>query len=406
MGDDAPKLISAIEVAINDGHLRSLVLSQPAKRDEGDASRVDIRPVTLNSGQMFQWSRQIGTQAFHENLAPDQTSQTLQRLIGTQFRHVHLTTDDQRLSARFSRRGKCRLHREPHSPAPTAKTQHNRTRQYIIPDGQPVPFLVETGIMTAEGKVRAKHYHKFRQINRYLEFIADVLDNLPQDELIQIVDFGCGKSYLTFATHHYLTSVARRAVSIHGLDRRHDVVDSCCRIVNALNLQGIQFEHGDIADFDPTGQVHLAISLHACDTATDDALAQAVLWKTEVILAVPCCQHELNSAIKGSQIPLLAQHGILQERFCSMATDSIRAALLEQVGYQTQVLEFIDMEHTAKNLLIRAVRRPDGSEAATPASITQEMNRFCDVFQIPPLHLQRTLQEQGIPLSTPGTPTE
>jgi len=258
-----------------------------------------------------------------------------------------------------------------------------------------VPFLVQTGIMTEAGRVRAKFFHKFRQINRFVEFIRDVAARLPQDRPIRIVDFGCGKSYLTFATHYYLTQIEGRSVDIRGLDQRQDVVQTCRGIVESLQLSNLNFEQSDIAAYQPEQQVDMVIALHACDTATDDAIAQAIEWQSDVILAVPCCQHELQSHDSTPAVPLLSRHGILQERFCSLSTDAVRAALLEAVGYQTQVIEFIDTEHTAKNLLIRAVRQ---TQSTTPGISNNgaELYRFCDVFGIPQLHLQRTLQEKGL----------
>ena len=411
MADDATHLLEVIATAVDSGGLQRLVLSQPTQRHDSIANRIDIRPVKLQKRSVFQWTRQRGAQVFHENHTPPATLEALQKTIGHDYRHVHLTVPDAHWSARFSKKGKCRLTRENHSADtpttnPPENSDHNRKRQYLIPEGRPVPFLVKTGIMTAAGQVRAKYFHKFRQINRYVEFISDVVDRLPHDDVIQVVDFGCGKSYLTFATHYYLTEIAHRQVSITGLDRRSDVVQTCSEITDSLQLIGIHFQEGDIAQFTPDNHVHLAVSLHACDTATDDALAQAIRWQTDVILAVPCCQHELNAAWQAGQIPLLSRHGILQERFCSMTTDTIRAAILEQVGYQTQVLEFIDMEHTAKNLLLRAVRRPSSEKPTQTTKATQEMKRFCDLFQVPILHLERTLQATGFPLSSPHAGAE
>jgi len=401
MTGDTTQLFDVIASAVDSNELQRVILSQPTRRSTSTAGRVDIRPVTLQGQRVYQWSRQLGNQAFHENHSPQETLDALQKSIGHEYRHIHLTVHNEQWSARFSRRGNCRLIREKHataSPAVGAHMEHDRKRHYLIPDGQPVPFLVQTGIMTPNGQVRSKHYHKFRQINRYVELIADVVDRLPSDGVIRIVDFGCGKSYLTFATHHYLTRVAQRTVEITGLDRRSDVVHTCQQIAESLKLNGIQFQQGDIFDFEPTDQVHLNVSLHACDTATDDALTQAVRWKTDVILAVPCCQHELNATMKDGQIPLLSQHGILQERFCSLATDAIRAAVLEQAGYQSQILEFIETEHTAKNLLIRAVRRPAEQVTSSQTAAT-ELQQFHDLFRIPVLHFERRLQEPALPLS-------
>ncbi|MCH2203162.1 MAG: SAM-dependent methyltransferase [Fuerstiella sp.] len=396
MNDDAENLFDVIESGVGEGTLQRVVLSQPTRRSQTTTNRVEIRPIMLKEKQFYQWSGLRGSQAFHENHDPQAILTALRASIGISYRHIHLAVEGRQWSARFSRRGKCRLIQEKHASTPSnssISTDHNRKRQYLIPEGQPVPFLVQTGIMTPTGQVRSRHFHKFRQINRYVEFIADVVDKLPHEDVIHIVDFGCGKSYLTFATHYYLTQIAQRRVAITGLDRRNDVVQTCHKIVESLGLVGIHFEQGDISTYSPSDHIHLVVSLHACNTATDDAISQAVRWGTDVILSVPCCQHELNAVVKAGQIPLLSRHGILQERFCALTTDAVRSALLEQVGYQTQVLEFVDMEHTAKNLLIRAVRRNSNSESPQLEQVTHELKQFCSVFQIPDLHLQRRLQE-------------
>jgi hypothetical protein len=230
----------------------------------------------------------------------------------------------------------------------------------LIPENVPVPFLVEAGVMTRSGKVRASKQAKFRQINRFLELVDDVLDALPPAGALRVIDFGCGKSYLTFALHHLLTVVRGREVNILGLDRKRDVVRSCARLAGKLECRGLEFRIGEIADQAIEGPVDLAVSLHACDTATDDALARAVAWRTGVILAVPCCQHELAGLLRSDPWEPLLRHGILKERLAALATDALRAQALEAAGYRTQVVEFIDLEHTAKNLLIRAVRRSGG----------------------------------------------
>jgi len=216
---------------------------------------------------------------------------------------------------------------------------------------------MEIGVMLPDGQIRSAMYHKFRQINRYLEFVNDILPNLPAEGALNVVDFGCGKSYLTFALHHLLTRIHHREVSIVGLDIKDEVIADCNRIAQVLGCAGLRFEVGRIESFCPSGHVHLAVSLHACDTATDEALAGAIRWNCEVILAVPCCQHELNDTLDKNILSGLTEYGILRERFASMATDALRAKFLEWKGYRTQILEFIDLEHTPKNLLLRAIRR-------------------------------------------------
>jgi SAM-dependent methyltransferase len=211
--------------------------------------------------------------------------------------------------------------------------------------------------MTAGGQVRRSMMHKFRQINRFLELVDDIVPSLETGRELRVVDFGCGKSYLTFALHHLLTAIHGRAVRIIGLDRKSDVVRHCAEIAGRLECRGLEFREGDIAGHQESEPVDLAVSLHACDTATDDALAQALRWQSRVILAVPCCQHELARSMASRELAALSRHGILHERFAALATDALRALVLEISGYSTQVVEFIDLEHTAKNVLIRAVRR-------------------------------------------------
>ena len=396
MSSATEKLYLLISESVRDGSFRKAVFSKPVEKCSDGPSRIDVRPVSVKGRVQLQVTRRIGAQECHENIDAKEGVALMHRFSGLMFRDVHFGTSAAEWTARHSRKGKCTLTKRETTGTPSeSDTSHNRNRQYLIPDGEPCPFLVATGIMSADGRVRAKHYAKFRQINRYVEFIRDVADHLPRDGAIDIVDFGCGKSYLTFATHHFFRHVAGRDVRITGLDRRRDVVDTCNTVVRDLGLDDIQFCVGDIADFKPVGQVHLAISLHACDTATDDALSAAIAWGTDVILAVPCCQHELSSHLPKDGLPLFSDHGILHEKFSSLATDAIRANLLECAGYETRVMEFIDMEHTAKNLLIRAIRRISGDTATTVGS-REQMQAFCRQLSIPPLRLQQKLEEYGL----------
>jgi SAM-dependent methyltransferase len=249
--------------------------------------------------------------------------------------------------------------------------------------------------MTKDGTVRASHARKFGQINRFLEFINDIVEQLPSDRPVQIVDFGCGKSYLTFATHYLLTNILQRESRIIGLDRRKDVVATCTNIVRELQLQHLEFSVGDIAGFESSGPVDLVISLHACDTATDHALAQAIRWQSRVILAVPCCQHELNEHLQAGSLAPLTSFGLTKERFASLATDTMRAALLTAAGYQTQVLEFIDMEHTPKNILLRSVLRTGRTSDSVARKAMVEVVRMRSLLNVPPLTLEQTLRTEN-----------
>jgi SAM-dependent methyltransferase len=229
-----------------------------------------------------------------------------------------------------------------------------------------VPFLVELGVMTPDGAVRKSRYDKFRQVNRFLELVDDVVPSLRPEGTLRVVDFGCGKSYLTFAIHHLLTAIRGREVELVGLDLKEDVIAACSALAERSGAAGLRFEHGDIAGFDAGEGVDLVVSLHACDTATDEALAQAVRWEADAILAVPCCQKEAYRQLESSLLAPMLRHGLAKERFAALVTDALRAQLLELAGYRTQLVELVALEHTAKNVLIRAVKgTPAGAEART-----------------------------------------
>jgi hypothetical protein len=312
----------------------------------------------------------------------------IEKQFGIVWGDLHWFAEDGDYTVRWKPPGKPVLKRKP--PTQTApQIEHNRTRNYLIPEGTPCPFLIAAGIMTASGQVKPTAFHKFRQINRYLEFIADILPHLPAEGVIRAVDFGCGKSSLTFALHHFLTVTHQRNVEIVGLDRKADVIAACNSTAAKLGCEGLSFSVGDIAGYQPKEPVHLAISLHACDTATDDAIAAAIGWQSAVILAVPCCQHELCHHWSGA-LPGITEYGLLKERFAAMATDALRARFLDAHGYQTQVMEFIETEHTPKNVLIRAVRHtPTESEQHTTQADYENLKQELGV---PTWHLEAVCQ--------------
>ena len=238
----------------------------------------------------------------------------------------------------------------------TVDYAHNRVKNYALNEGTPYPFLVRLGVQTPEGKVKNQKHDKFRQINRFVELIDDTLSHLPTNRPIRILDFGSGKSYLTFALYHYLRIEKGLDIRVTGLDLKKEVIEECQEIADDLNYDQLEFLVGDINEYEGDTAVDMVVTLHACDVATDMALAKAVNWGAAVILSVPCCQHELFSQIKAPALDVMLQHGLVKERFAALATDSIRAELLTLVGYEAQLVEFIDMEHTPKNILIRAYR--------------------------------------------------
>lgn len=414
MTTDSHELYNILASAVSSEILRKAVFSSPAAA-AGEIVRVNVRPLQLRGLPHFQIASRTATQEFHRNCPPPDALTQLRQYLDGRFRNLLLDTTSEQVHAILDRRGTAwKIHRRPHQPTPANTTAamsedddngHDRQPRYLIPPGRPCPFLQATGVMDQAGHVKSKYARKFRQINRFLEFVADITDALPSDRPLEVVDFGCGRSYLTFAVHHLLTVVQGRECRITGLDRRQDVVSGCQSVAQQLGLNNLLFEVGDIAAFTPVTPPDLVISLHACDTATDDAIAQAVRWSASAILAVPCCQQELQRLLNGNPLPPLTSWGIARERFCALATDTQRAALLDAAGYQTQLLEFIDMEHTPKNLLLRAVRvpppRPERSDHEQ--QVLRQAADFRRLLGTPPLKLERLLTQNQL-LPHPATP--
>jgi SAM-dependent methyltransferase len=331
------------------------VVSKPRSREL--PGKVTVDPVDLRGETAFRFTTHLGDRATHENLPPAAARERLGVLL-EDYRQGLLQTPD----ADWQILGETVLRRPP--TRATLSREHDRRKRYLLEEGTPVPFLVELGVMTPEGRVRRSRYDKFRQINRFLELVDDVVPSLQPEGTLRIVDFGCGKSYLTFAIHHLLTAVRGREVEIVGLDLKDDVIASCAALAERSGAAGLRFQRGEIATFDAVGAVDLVVSLHACDTATDEALAQAVRWQADAILAVPCCQKEAYRQLESSLLAPLLRHGLAKERFAALVTDALRAQLLELAGYHAQLVEFVALEHTAKNVLIRAVKgKPAGAEA-------------------------------------------
>ena len=340
---------------VADEQLTGATLSRPRRSDPARAAKITVAPVLLQGALQYQWTYHHSSRTTDENLAAAETERRLTHLLGGEFRQGLLHAADADWQVLAGGKG-AKLLRRPAS-RPLARLEHDRVKRRLLPDGEPVPFLVELGVMTPEGKVRAGRFDKYRQVNRFVELAEDVLSDIPSGPL-RVVDFGSGKSYLTFALHHLLTTVHGREVDLVGLDLKEDVVADCEALARRLGAEGLRFEVGDIAGYDALDGVDLVVSLHACDTATDAALDRAVRAEAAVILAVPCCQHELLAQLDNDALGPLLRHGILRERFAAEVTDAARAQLLGAVGYDVQVVEFVELEHTAKNVLLRAVHRP------------------------------------------------
>lgn len=298
----------------------------------------------------YQFESFTKEQAFHINVELKDLETSLEELF-LNYKQVQITTKLKERVIRISKKGKLHVTSKD-VIKPVSARSHNTKKNHLLPDGEPVDFLIHLGIMDGNGKVKHKWYDKFKQINRYLELIEDSLKHIDTKEPT-IIDFGCGKSYLTFALYYYLVKVKGLKVKIIGLDLKEKVIENLQKLTLELGYEGLEFRVGDIAMFDYDQPIDMVISLHACNLATDYALEKAINWKAKVIMAVPCCHKEFNSQIAPEPMNAVMGYGVLKERMAALMTDGLRAELLRSKGYETQVIEFVDMEHTPKNLMIR-----------------------------------------------------
>lgn len=352
------KFIELLNQILNENKLIKATLSSVKK---SDFRKIEVRPFKNNEGViLFQLAKHKKDKVFHVNLDINDFKDELIRLMENEFSQLLIKTTAVDHHVFFNKDKSVRILSRKNENIKQNVLSHNKVKNYIFKEGEFIPFLYELGIINEEGTIFKAKYDKFKQINRFIEYIEDVVDELSSEKVLKIIDFGCGKSYLTFAIHHYLTKIKNLKVDIIGLDLKDDVIRTCNLVVSKYNLEGIRFEHGDIATFKSNEEVDLVVSLHACNTATDYALYQAIKWSAKVIMAVPCCHHELNAQITSNNLSLLVEYGIVKERVSALMTDVIRSTLLELQGYKSQIIEFIDLAHTPKNLLIRAIKHNRG----------------------------------------------
>lgn len=348
-------------------NLIDLTISGLKKKNEELPVKIKVRPVAMKDKIEYQVSEFIGRKVFHKNYKKDELKKKITDWMQEDYKQAQFTMTDataQILSGKHSQTVKYKKCKEVRVQRDLS---HNRTKRYILPEGTPVGFLIDLGVMTKEGKIVRQKYDKYRQINRFLEFVEDILPQLSKEREQTIIDFGCGKSYLTFAMYYYLKELKGYDIRIIGLDLKEDVIAHCNELKDKYGYGKLSFLVGDIASYTDVDAVDMVVTLHACDTATDYALAKAVQWGAKVILSVPCCQHEANRMMENELLQPVLQYGILKERMAAIMTDAVRANLLTAKGYDTQILEFIDMEHTPKSLLIRAVYTGKDSENAAEA---------------------------------------
>lgn len=346
------KLTQLLSTVMDSGKLIRVIFAGK-RRKSLEYKKITLRPVSIKGESMYQAEYHYDKKATHLNIPHDEGVDFACEIIKNDFKQVNILTENEDIQVLAARPDKPKIMRKAADRNADALT-HDRKKQYIIQDGRPCDFLIELGVMSPAGKVAKKHYSKFRQINRFLEITDDSFHALPRDGKLRIIDFGCGKSYLTFALYHYLKIMKKRNVEIIGLDLKADVIRFCNQAADKLGYRDLKFLQGDIADFESDG-ADMVVSLHACDTATDYALINAAKWHSKVILSVPCCQHELFSQIENEVNKPMLKHGIIKDKFTELLTDGLRGLKLEAAGYDVNMIEFTSLEHTSKNIMIKAV---------------------------------------------------
>lgn len=360
--------------------IKKAVISKPAdKQAQYKKITVELLP------KYYQIAKYTEKQVFHENIDFDNIAERCIELFGNGFTQIYARSQDKEYNVKIGKDGKVLYKTKNLSPdtkTDIAVNEHNRKKQYILAEGEIIEPLIDMGIFTKDGKVINSMYDKYKQINRLIEIIDDSVKQINTKKL-NVIDFGCGKSYLTFIVYYYLTEIKKIDATIIGLDLKKDVIEKCNKAAEKYGYKNLKFCLGDINGFKCPFEVDMVITLHACDTATDYALYNAINWGAKMIFSVPCCQHELNSQIKTDNLSLLTRYGIIQERFSALLTDSIRGNLLEYCGYKTQLLEFIDFSHTPKNILIRAVLR-NTTPKATKEKALNEVKNAVEEFNVQP----------------------
>ena len=364
-------------------------LSNLRNKNDDSYNKVDIKPVLIKDELKYQLSFNYKNKVIHKNLSPEETIKEIEDLLREKFKQGMVYTVDADYQILISKKEKVGILKKKPTKI-SVDLAHNRKKNYILEDGEPVDFLIRLGVMNVNGKVVSKRYDKFRQINRFLEMVADVIPKIDKDKTLNIIDFGCGKSYLTFALYHYLVNILELDVNIIGLDLKMEVINFCNEVSVDLDFNKLKFIHGDIKDYEGFEDVDLVVTLHACDNATDAALVMAVNWGAQAILSVPCCQHELFNKIQNPVLDPMLKHGIIKEKLSSLVTDSLRANILEILGYQVQLLEFIDMEHTPKNILIRAIK----TEQENNKEAFKSYREFKEFWGLKDLYIENELGEK------------
>ena len=353
---------------------------ESVKKDE-KYNKVNISLKENNKNKFYQIEKFTDKQVFHENIKIDEINEKVYEIIDGKYKQMTAWSSSETFDLKISKKGKIFLGKKKNDNSKIITKGHNKEKNYILKEGMIIEPLIDLGVFTKEGKVVNSKYDKYKQINRFIEIIDDEIKKNDYKELT-ILDFGCGKSYLTFVLYYYFVKIKNINVKMIGLDLKEDVIKKCNEIAKRYNYDNLHFELGDINGFKYNNKVDMVITLHACDTATDYALYNAIKWNSKMIFSVPCCQHEFNAQMKAEELSILTKYGIVQERVAALMTDSVRANLLECAGYKTQLLEFIDIAHSPKNILIRASKANISKEKKEKSLV--EVQNLMNTFSFEP----------------------
>ena len=340
-----------LEITLPEKIIKGVISGKKDKNQKNEKVKIDT--ILIKDKPILQFATYTDKQVFHKNVEESQVNELILSLLNNEFNNLELATEDYIYSYRITQKGKVLSNKRKTKEVSLVPISHNKKKNYIIEDGTLVPALVDLGIQMPDGKVTKAGYDKFKQINRFLEIIDDCI---KEEKHLNIIDFGCGKSYLTFILYYYFVEIKKMDVNITGLDLKEDVIDHCNEIANKYGYSKLKFYKGDIAKYKEKNDIDMIVTLHACDTATDYALYHAITMNVKYIFSVPCCQHEINLELDSKNLHIINKFGILKDRFSALLTDAIRANILQYYGYKTNVMEFVDFENSPKNLLIRAVK--------------------------------------------------
>lgn len=373
------ELKKALDEIFKDNIIKVVISNKVNK--EIKYNKISVNLKKTNKGRFYQIEKFTDKQVFHENIDIESVNEKVYECLNGDYKQLSAWSDNYTYDMKISKKGKIFLGKKRSDNSKVVKKGHNKEKNYILKEGMIIEPLIDLGVFTKEGKVINSKYDKYKQINRFIEIIDDEIKKNDYKELT-ILDFGCGKSYLTFVLYYYFVKIKNINVKMIGLDLKEDVIKKCNEIAQRYKYDNLHFELGDINGFKYNNKVDMVITLHACDTATDYALYNAVKWNSKMIFSVPCCQHEFNSQMKADELSILTKYGIVQERIAALMTDSVRANLLECAGYKTQLLEFIDISHSPKNILIRASKSNVSKEKREKS--LKEVNNLIETFNFNP----------------------